>query len=94
MAEEWDLIIVGAGPAGLTAGIYGARSGLKTLILDEKQAGGALTIIPWIENYPGFSRKISGEKLAREMISQCVRFGKPMLRNSLIEGLKFYGILT
>ena len=63
MAEEWDLIIVGAGPAGLTAGIYGARSGLKTLILDEKQAGGALTIIPWIENYQASPERLAVRNL-------------------------------
>ena len=73
--SEWDLIIIGAGSAGLTAGIYAARNGLKTLILEEKQAGGALTIIPWIENYPGFPDGISGEELASRMISQCRKFG-------------------
>ncbi|MBS7654777.1 FAD-dependent oxidoreductase, partial [Candidatus Bathyarchaeota archaeon] len=73
--EKWDLIIVGAGAAGLTAGIYGARSGLKTLILDEKQAGGTLIIIPWVENYPGFPDGVSGEELAKRMLNQCRRFG-------------------
>ncbi|MCX8170738.1 MAG: thioredoxin-disulfide reductase [Candidatus Bathyarchaeota archaeon] len=73
--EEWNLIIIGAGPAGLTAGIYAARSGLKTLILEEKQAGGSLLIIPWIENYPGFPEGISGEDLARRMIDQCLKYG-------------------
>jgi len=72
--EKWDLIIIGAGAAGLTAGIYGARSGLKTLILDEKQAGGALNIIPWIENYPGFPEGVSGLDLAKRMISQCLKY--------------------
>ena len=76
--SDWDLIVVGAGPAGLTAGIYGARSGLKVLILDEKQAGGTLTIIPWIENYPGFPNGISGEELARRIIDQCRKFDVEM----------------
>ena len=48
---NWDLIIVGAGAAGLTAGIYGARSGLKTLILEEKIPGGSTSEAPFIENY-------------------------------------------
>jgi len=73
--EKWDLIIIGAGAAGLTAGIYGARSGLKTLILDEKQAGGTLMVIPWVENYPGFPDGVSGEDLAKRMLDQCRRFG-------------------
>ncbi|MEM2167786.1 MAG: thioredoxin-disulfide reductase [Candidatus Bathyarchaeia archaeon] len=73
--DGWDLIVIGAGPAGLTAGIYAARSNLKTLILEEKQAGGTLLMAPWIENYPGFPEGISGEDLARKMIAQCLRFG-------------------
>jgi len=73
--EKWDLIIVGAGAAGLTAGIYGSRSGLKTLVLDERQAGGTLNIVPWIENYPGFPEGVSGWDLAKRMITQCLKFG-------------------
>lgn len=68
--ENWDLIIIGAGVAGLTAGIYGARSGLKTLIVEEKMAGGTATDAPIIENYPGFER-ISGMELSQKMVAQC-----------------------
>jgi thioredoxin reductase (NADPH) len=73
--QHWDLIIIGAGPAGLTAGIYGVRSGLKTLVLDEKLPGGMAATSPWIENYPGFPEGISGEELAEKMLSQCRRLG-------------------
>jgi len=73
--QHWDLIVIGAGPAGLTAGIYGARSGLKTLVLDEKLPGGMAATSPWIENYPGFPDGISGEELAEKMLSQCRRLG-------------------
>jgi len=73
--ERWDLVIIGAGAAGLTAGIYGARSGLKTLVLDAGQAGGKLLTIPWIENYPGFPEGISGWDLAKRMTEQCLKFG-------------------
>ncbi|MBS7635587.1 thioredoxin-disulfide reductase [Candidatus Bathyarchaeota archaeon] len=86
--EKWDLIIVGAGAAGLTAGIYGARSGLKTLILDEKQAGGTLVIIPWVENYPGFPEGVSGEDLARRMLDQCRRFGAEVHEFEGVERLR------
>ncbi len=86
--EKWDLIIVGAGAAGLTAGIYGARSGLKTLILDEKQAGGTLVIIPWVENYPGFPKGVSGEDLARRMLDQCRRFGAEVHEFEGVERLR------
>ncbi|MEM2321406.1 MAG: thioredoxin-disulfide reductase [Candidatus Bathyarchaeia archaeon] len=73
--EKWDLVVIGAGPAGLTAGIYSARSGLKTLILEKGSAGGALNEIPWIENYPGFSDGVSGQELAERLVSQCKKFG-------------------
>jgi thioredoxin reductase (NADPH) len=72
--ETWDVIIVGAGSAGLAAGIYAIRSGLKTLILDEKLAGGNISDAPKVENYPGFT-EISGRDLAEKMISQCKSFG-------------------
>ena len=52
--EEYDIIIIGAGPAGLTAGIYAGRQGTKTLILDKKIAGGAGLEVPSMENYPGY----------------------------------------
>ena len=72
--EHWDLIIVGAGPAGLTAGLYGARSGLKTLVLEEKIPGGAVIDTPLVENYPGFE-SISGRDLADKMVEQCKKAG-------------------
>lgn len=71
--ENWDLIIIGAGPAGLTAGIYGARSGLKTLILEEKIPGGAAAESPLIENYPGFP-SINGQDLIEKMVEHCKKF--------------------
>jgi len=72
--EHWDLIIIGAGPAGLTAGLYGARSGLKTMVLDEKMPGGAAADTPLVENYPGFEA-ISGRDLADKMAEQCKKVG-------------------
>jgi thioredoxin reductase (NADPH) len=68
--ESWDLIIIGAGAAGLAAGIYGARSGLKTLILEEKMAGGTTADAPLVENYPGF-QSIGGMELAQKMATHC-----------------------
>ena len=61
-----DLIIVGGGPAGLCAGIYAARRGLKTLILEKGVAGGQLALAAEIGNYPGFE-SISGVELAKKM---------------------------
>ena len=72
--DTWDLIIIGAGAAGLSAGIYAARSGLKTLIIDEKISGGTTADAPTVENYPGFAQ-ISGSELAEKMTAQCRKTG-------------------
>jgi len=70
-AVEVDLIIVGAGPAGLTAGIYAKRSGLNTIILEKGVIGGQVAVTPVVENYPGF-QNIAGVKLM-EMIGAHAR---------------------
>ena len=72
--ESWELIIIGAGAAGLASGIYGARSGLKTLVIDEKIAGGTTADAPVVENYPGFSQ-IGGGELAEKMTLHCRKAG-------------------
>ena len=65
-----DLIIVGAGPAGLSAAIYAARMGLDVLVVEKGIAGGLMLEIPFIENYPGFPGGVSGPELARLMVEQ------------------------
>lgn len=70
--EKYDIIIVGAGPGGLTAGIYAGRQGTKTLILDKNLAGGIGREVPEMENYPGFNL-VSGLELAEKMKDQCVK---------------------
>ena len=60
---DWDVVIIGAGPAGLTAGIYSTRMGLKTLIIEKASPGGKVLLNPWIENYLGFPG-IKGDELA------------------------------
>jgi thioredoxin reductase (NADPH) len=76
MVEEyWDLVILGAGPAGLTAGIYGARSGLKTLLLEMELPGGCISKAALIENYPGFPEGISGSALAEKLKEHCENAG-------------------
>jgi thioredoxin reductase (NADPH) len=81
--EVLDLIIVGAGAAGLAAGLYGARSGLKTLILEEKTSGGTTIDAPLVENYLGF-QGISGMELAQKMASHCRSAG---VRINELEGV-------
>jgi thioredoxin reductase (NADPH) len=66
--EEVELVVIGAGAAGLTAGIYGVRSGLKTIVLEEKLAGGTTADAPIVENYPGFP-SASGSELAQKMVA-------------------------
>lgn len=68
--EEYDIIIIGAGPGGLTAGIYAGRQGTKTLILDKGLVGGVGREVPEMENYPGFNL-ISGLELIEKMKTQC-----------------------
>lgn len=66
---EYDIIIIGAGPAGITSAIYAKNAGLKTLIVEKSEIGGKLNEIEEITNYPGF-KKISGEELAKKMSEQ------------------------
>jgi thioredoxin reductase (NADPH) len=66
--EDWELAIIGAGAAGLAAGIYAVRSGLRTVVLEEKLAGGTAADAPTVENYPGFP-SIAGSELAQKMVA-------------------------
>ena len=70
-----DLIIIGAGPGGLTAGLYAARARLKTLMLEKLSPGGQVLLTDWVENYPGFPKGISGFELVDRMRQQAERFG-------------------
>ena len=75
MIQKYDVVIAGAGPAGLSAGIYTGRALLDTLILDKGMPGGQILLTDIIENYPGFPEAVSSFSLAEGFKSQALRFG-------------------
>ncbi len=74
-SEMFDLVIVGGGPAGLTAAVYASRMRMKTLLFESSLLGGRATYAPMVENFPGFPRGISGAELSQRMVEQSEKFG-------------------
>lgn len=82
--KQYDVIIIGAGPAGITAGIYATRSGLKTVIIEEMVVGGQSALTYEIDNYPGFS-KISGMELGSRFAEHAESLGVEFVYDSISE---------
>ena len=92
MINMYDVVIVGACPAGLTAAIYARRAGKTVLVLEKENFGGQITFSPKLENYPGFE-KISGNELAQRMLEQAMAMGADVDMDTVV-GLEDGSIKT
>ncbi|MEP0548479.1 MAG: FAD-dependent oxidoreductase [Rhodothermales bacterium] len=90
-AEFYDLAIVGGGPAGLAAAVYGASEGLRTVLIEREAPGGQAGTSSRIENYLGFPSGLSGADLARRAVAQAERFGVEIIAPREVEGLTVDG---
>jgi thioredoxin reductase (NADPH) len=86
-ATLYDVVIIGAGPAGLTGALYTSRGGLKTLVLERRMAGGQVAMTETIENYPGFPDGIGGFELMDLVKRQAMRFGTEILEIQEVESV-------
>src|SRR3989339_798000 len=85
LMETYDVIIIGSGPAGLTAGIYTSRANLKTLMIAGSKWGGQLMLTTGVENFPGFPEGIQGPELMGKMRKQAEKFGAEIIENKVSE---------
>ncbi len=79
----FDVLIIGGGPAGLTAGIYTSRAGLKSLLIEKGLTGGQVATTERVENYPGFDEGVSGAGLSGKMEKQATKFGLEIIQGSV-----------
>src|SRR5438874_2522802 len=87
---DLDLIIIGGGPAGLTAGLYAARADMKVLLLDSKLTGGEILNTDLIEDYPGFE-SVTGAELAQKMADHAIKFGLKIETHKPVKGVRSEG---
>lgn len=89
--ELYDVVIIGAGPGGLAAGVYGGSEGLKTLLIEKHAPGGQAGTSSRIENYLGFPKGLSGAELSRRAIAQATRFGIEFLSPLEVKEIRIEG---
>ncbi|MGR0482891.1 MAG: thioredoxin-disulfide reductase [Candidatus Electronema sp. V4] len=89
---NYQLIIVGGGPAGLTAGLYAARGRIKTLLIEKGATGGQVLMTDWVDNYPAFAEGLSGFELIDKMTAHTERFGLEK-KFAAVESLNLQGEL-
>lgn len=82
---NYDVVIIGSGPAGLSAGLYAARARLKTLIIEKENAGGQIVSTAEVENYPGSIENATGPSLIDRMVKQAEAFGAEKASDNIIE---------
>jgi thioredoxin reductase (NADPH) len=86
---DWDVVIIGGGPAGLSAGLYLSRANIRTVLLDKESFGGYIKNVELIENYPGFAEGVSGAQLASEMVLQAKKYGL-QLEQEEVTGIELF----
>ena len=84
-SRPYEVIIIGGGPAGLTAGLYTSRARLRTLLIENAILGGQMTTTEMIENYPGFPQGVTGDELSRLMEEQARRFGMGTVNQEVVK---------
>ncbi|WP_099190980.1 thioredoxin-disulfide reductase [Tepidibacter mesophilus] len=90
MSMVYDLIVIGAGPGGLSAGLYGARAKMNTLIIEKDRTGGQIATTDEVANYPGSIQNATGPSLVARMVEQCEEFGAKRVKDT-IEDVEFDG---
>lgn len=83
-ASVYDTLIIGAGPAGLTAAMYAARAGLKCAVIERLAPGGQMALTEHLENYPGFNQSTSGYELSQVMEAQATQFGAETIYDAVL----------